>query len=129
MLAAVVLVACTDDIAGGDNAPGPEIERAEPEGEPRSVALGFANMPPERTTESYIRTFATAAQYGELVLIQRTPPWEEFFPNQQVSQDTVDTTHLETELLEQYDDLDLVYAIDPTDPVVERSRRRDCLRA
>ncbi|MDZ7727549.1 MAG: hypothetical protein U5Q44_04760 [Dehalococcoidia bacterium] len=44
-------------------------------------------------------------------------------PNQQVSQArSVDTTRLETELLEQYDGLDLVYAIDPTDPVVERSR-------
>lgn len=123
MLAAAVVVACSADITGGESQPpGPEITRAEPEGDERNFALGFSNMPSERTTDSYIRGFANTAQYGELALIHRAPPWDEFFPNRQVSQDTVETTQLETALLDQYDHLDLVYAIDPTDPVVERAR-------
>lgn len=84
--------------------------------------MGFSAMPAEQTTESYIQAFATAAQYGELILIQRAPPWREFFPNEQISQETIETTRLETALLRQYDGLRLVYAIDPTDPNVQRSR-------
>lgn len=86
------------------------------------MALGFSAMPAEQTTESYIQAFATAAQYAELVLIQRTPPWKEFFPNEQISSETIETTRLETALLNQYDDLRLIFAIDPTDPNVQRSR-------
>lgn len=86
------------------------------------MALGFSAMPAEETSDSYIRAFATAAQYGELVLIQRAPPWLEFFPNEQISPGTIETTRLETALLDQYDDLRLIYAIDPTDPNVQRSR-------
>jgi hypothetical protein len=86
------------------------------------MALGFSSMPAEQTVESYINAFATAARYGELLLIARVPPWQEFFPNQQPSDDTNSTTRLETALLDQYDGLRLVYAIDPTDPVVERDR-------
>jgi hypothetical protein len=108
---------------GEDQSPvGPDISRPAPIGEARTLALGFSAMPAERTTESYIAAFATAAQYGEMVLIQRTPPWEDFFPNRQISDETINTTRLETALLDQYDNLTLVYAIDPTDPVVQRSR-------
>lgn len=120
-LLAVLSSACT----GGDNdaepSPGPEVVRPEPQGEPRSVALGFAAFPAEDTTASYIRAFATAAQYGEVILIQRAPPWEDFLPNRQISQQTLETTRLETALIEQYG-LRVIYAIDPTDPAVERNR-------
>lgn len=84
--------------------------------------MGFSAMPAERTTSSYISAFATAAQYGELVLLQRAPPWEDFLPGGEISDVTLETTRLETALLDQYKDLGLVYAIDPTDPVVQRSR-------
>jgi hypothetical protein len=102
--------------------PGPTVVRPAPEGPPRSVTLGFSSMPAEQTVDSYINAFATAARYGELLLVSRVPPWQEFFPNQHPSQDTNSTTRLETALLDQYDGLRLVYAIDPTDPVVERDR-------
>jgi len=105
--------------------PGPTIVRAAPSGEPRSVAVGFSSLPPEETTESYIGAFATAAQYGDIVLIQRAPPWQDFFPNRQPSSSTLGTTQLETSLLDQYDHLSLIYAIDPTDPTVQRSRLAD----
>lgn len=105
----------------GDKGPGPTVIRPEPSGEPRNIALGFSSLPPERTSESYIGAFATAAQYAEFILVQRTPPWEDFMPGGQVSKQTADSTRLENALLEQYG-LRLFYAIDPTDGVVQRSR-------
>lgn len=86
------------------------------------MRLGFSSVPPELTSEAYVQAFATAAQYSESVLIQRAPPWQDFFPGGQVSKETADTTRIEAELLEQYGNLELIYAIDPTDGVVQRSR-------
>lgn len=107
---------------GGSSAgPGPTVTRPPVAGDPRSVRLGFSSLPPERTSDSYIRAFATAAQYADAVLVQRTPPWEDFMPGGSVSKQTADSTRLETALVKQYN-LDLVYAIDPTDGVVQRSR-------
>lgn len=107
---------------GGSDLPGPTVVRAEPAGEPRTLRLGFSSLPPERTTDAYIGAFATAAQYADIVLIQRAPPWEEFMAGGQISKATSDTTVLETRLLKQYDGLKLMYGIDPTDGVVQRSR-------
>jgi hypothetical protein len=76
----------------------------------------------DNTPEAYINAFATAAQYGDVVLIQRNPPWQDFLPGHSVSQDTDNTTRLETSLLKQYSNLKLFYAIDPTDSLVQRSR-------
>lgn len=101
--------------------PGSTVTRPQPAGEPRTVRLGFSSLPPERTSESYIGAFATAAQYADAILVQRTPPWEDFMPGGTVSKQTADSTRLETALLKQYG-LALVYAIDPTDGVVQRSR-------
>lgn len=120
-LLAVLFGACTSGDDDAPPSPGPEVVRPEPQGEPRSIALGFAAFPSEDTTESYIQAFANAAQYGELILIQRAPPWEDFLPNRQISQQTLETTRLETALIEQYG-LRVIYAIDPTDPAVERNR-------
>lgn len=122
-----LFAACSDEAQGepGDNGQhliGPEIVRPQPQGDPRGVRLGFSTLPPERTNDAYINTFATAAQYGEIILVQRVPPWEEFFPGGSVSSQTNELTRLETALLEQYQDLQLFFAIDPTDGVVQRSR-------
>ncbi|MEO8540332.1 MAG: hypothetical protein ABI577_11370 [bacterium] len=107
--------------ASGEAGPGPTVTRPAPSGESRAIRLGFSSLPPERTSDSYIRTFATAAQYADTILIQRTPPWEDFMPGGGVSKATADGTRLETALLKQYG-LQLLYAIDPTDGVVQRSR-------
>lgn len=116
--------ACGDDDDGatpGDG-PGPEVVRPEPAGDPRGARIGFSALPVERTTESYIQAFATAAQYGDLVLVQRNVPWADFMPGGRISQDTTDTTRLETSLLDQYEHLRVFYAIDPTDGDVQRTR-------
>jgi hypothetical protein len=106
----------------GPGGPGPTVVRPEPAGEPRTVLLGFSSLPAELTSQSYIQAFATAAQYADLLLIQRTPPWAEFLPGGTISNETAETTRLETALLKQYSNLRLYYAIDPTDGAVQRSR-------
>jgi len=125
--AAMLSLACGNDEetpggTEGTSGPGPTVVRPEPTGEPRGMLLGFSSLPPERTNESYIQAFATAAQYADVVLVQRTPPWEDFMAGGQVSRQTADTTRLETSLLDQYGNLKLFYSIDPTDGVVQRSR-------
>jgi hypothetical protein len=104
------------------NGPGPTITRPAPSGEPRSVRLGFSTLPPQRTSDAYVGAFATAAQYADVALIERTPPWQDFMPDGHVSQATADNTRAETALLDQYSGLKRYYAIDPTDAVVQRSR-------
>jgi len=86
------------------------------------LQLGLGSLPPERTNDAVVGAFATAAQYAEFILIQRTPPWEDFLPGGQESRATTNTTRLETGLLKQYHALGLFYAIDPTDGAVQRTR-------
>lgn len=96
--------------------------RPEAEGAPRTVRLGFSTLPPERTSDAYMGAFATAAQYADVVLISRAPPWADFEPGGSVSTATTDNTRAEVALLDQYSSLTRFYAIDPTDNVVQRSR-------
>jgi hypothetical protein len=121
-LACFAGVACTGGGDDGSAGPGPSVVRASPAGDPRSLLLGFGAIPPARTSDAYIDTFATAAHYADAIVIQRTPPWADFLPGATVSKSTADTTNLETKLLKQYNTLQLVYAIDPTDASVQRSR-------
>ncbi len=119
------LTGCNQTSGGGEGSEtflGPTVTRPEPAGEPRGVRLGFSTLPPQRTMEAYIGSFATAAQYADIVLIQRAPPWEDFLPGGSISQETTDNTLTEKSLLKQYDDLSLFYAIDPTDGAVQRTR-------
>jgi hypothetical protein len=116
-----LLAACGDDEGG----PGPDLERPERAGPSRSVAIGFGAIPANRSHEGYIEAFATAAQYADVVTIQRTPPWADFLPGGTVSEVTEETTTLETDLLDRYNWLRAFYAIDPTDASVQRSRVAD----
>lgn len=129
MVAALVvfvafLSGCRDNDGATDpgDGPGPTVIRPEPVGELRGLRIGFSTLPPERTTDSYIQAFGTAAQYGDLVLIQRNVPWADFMPGGGVSQATTETTRLETSLMRQYSELGVFYAIDPTDGDVQRTR-------
>ncbi|MCC6382558.1 MAG: hypothetical protein IT304_08605 [Dehalococcoidia bacterium] len=121
-LLAWAFAACSDGEGGSAGGPGPTVNRATPAGESRSVRLGFSSLPPQQTSDAAVGAFATAAQYGDVVLIQRNVPWEDFLPGHGVSRATTDTTRLETQLLDQYSGLQRFYAIDPTDGFVLRSR-------
>ncbi len=77
--------------------------------------MGLSSLPAELTEESYASAFERAASAGEVVLIQRVPPWQELladgmFPSDEIAMET----QTETALAEKHN-LDLFVAIDPTD--------------
>ncbi len=114
-----MLGACREEKGG---LTGPEIQRPEAAGEARTTRIGFSTLATDPSAEGYIRAFATAAQYGDIISIQRTPPWDEFLPGAKISRETTQTTRLDVSLLEQYSHVQRFYAIDPTDGAVQRSR-------
>ena len=84
-------------------------------GPSRSFDMGFSSLPSELPAESYGDTFELAASAGEVILIQRVPPWEALMANGLFpSDEVVQTTQRETELAEEHG-LELFVAIDPTD--------------
>lgn len=89
----------------------------------RGFAMGISSLPTELTAESYAETFKLAASAGEIILIQRTPPWEELLAGS-FSEETVLTTQRETALAEEHG-LDIFVAIDPTDGSRQRDRLAD----
>jgi len=110
VLAAVAVVACR----GGE---ADEAERQGQEGSgTRTFEMGFSSWPGEPTEEAYEQTFELAGEYGELILIERAPPWTEFSPGSTISEETVAITREEKRLAEEYG-VDLFVAIDPTDPM------------
>jgi len=109
----LALAAC-----GGDKTDGPQRSPTSA-GPPRSFAMGLSSLPAELTEESYSRAFELAASAGEVIMIQRTPPWEELIAGE-VSAETARATQRERQLAEEHE-LDLLVAIDPTDVVGDRS--------
>ena len=121
IVAVLLVVACDDAGSEDDPGPGPEVTRPRAEGPLRQVRLGLGAQPAEETHEAYVNTFVTAARYADLVSIARVPPWEEFFPEAEVSEETHALMRLERDLVRQYG-LSLLFAIDPTDGAVQRGR-------
>ncbi|MDI6858787.1 MAG: hypothetical protein QME71_10795 [Dehalococcoidia bacterium] len=118
-LAAALLLSCGG--GGDDSAATPSVlPRDLNIGAPRSFELGVGAFPSEPTRQGYEKAFVFAAEAGELVLIQRAPPWKEFLPGGALSDDTRQTTAEEKRLTDE-NGLSLLYAIDPTDPA-DRSR-------
>ncbi len=83
-------------------------------GPPRSFEMGFGAIPPALTDASYLDTFRSIGRDADLVLIQRTPPWSEFVPSGKISAATRTNTDGEVRIIHALD-LNLLYAIDPTD--------------
>ena len=122
----VLVLASRGDSDLGKAGPGPKVERPAASGEARHELLGFGALPAVATSDAHVAVFATAATYADVVMIQRAPPWQDFLPGSSVSRGTNESTQLETALLRQYaSQLQLFYAIDPTDPAVERTRIAD----
>jgi hypothetical protein len=107
LAAALVALAC-----GGDGrAPaGPDRQ-----GQPRPFLMGVSSVPRIPTDDAYKEAFELAGKAGDLVLVQRAPPWDEFVPGGTVSDRTQRLTRLERDLAQKYG-LKLFLAVDPTDP-------------
>jgi len=116
LVACCVLIAACDE--GADVRPAPT-----PSGPPRTFAMGLSSLPVELTEESYAGAFELAASAGEVILIQRTPPWQEMLSGS-ISQETANATRREIELAEEHG-LELFIAIDPTDAATGRSELAD----
>ena len=80
--------------------------------QPRTFAMGLSSLPSELTEESYASAFELAASAGEVILIRRTPPWQELLTDAPFPSDcTTENTQRETTLAEQHG-LDFFVAID-----------------
>src|SRR5574338_557736 len=116
LVAAVALAAAC---GGGGNAPATQSS-----GPSRSFMMGFSTVPRELNAKAYEDTFELAAQHGEMVLIQRTPPWSDFVPGASISDATTETTSSEKEAIAKHK-LKLFFAIDPTAAPTGRDRLAD----
>ena len=90
-------------------------------GPERSFMMGISTLPRELNGKAYSDTFDLAAKNGEMVLIQRTPPWADFVPGADISEGTAKTTASEKDAVDSKH-LRLFFAIDPTDGATGRDR-------
>jgi hypothetical protein len=114
-LAAVALaIAC----GGSDDRPSAVATGEAPavsSGAARSFLMGVSSHPAQTSENAYRDAFDVAEAAGEVVLIQRAPPWSEFVPGGSISSRTEQLTLLEKDLAQKHD-LELFLAIDPTMP-------------
>jgi hypothetical protein len=89
--------------------------------EPRSFMMGISTLPRELNAKSYQEAFQLAGDNGDMVLIQRIPPWSEFLPGADVSAGTANTTAAERQAASDKH-LKTFFAIDPTDGATGRDR-------
>jgi len=108
LVLAVALLAC----GGDDDSPTPAPAG---EGQPRPFRLGLSALPAEPGDQAFRDAFALADAAGEVVLIQRPPPWADFLPGASISEQTKRLTRFEKELARE-NNLRLFLAIDPTEP-------------
>ena len=89
-------------------------ERAEA-GEPRAYQLGFSALPAALTDEAYLAAFDFAANFGEVLLIQRPPSWTNFLPGVLLSDELRDFIITERTAVRERE-VALMLALDPFDP-------------
>lgn len=87
----------------------------EQSGPPRAYRLGFSALPAELSDDAYLAAFDLAANYGEVLLIQRPPSWADFLPGALLSSGLRDATLSERAAIEERDLL-LLFALDVFDP-------------
>jgi hypothetical protein len=114
-----VLLGVFSFACGGDDTPAATeavpTATLDPSARPRSFQLGVSSQPVEATEQGYEDAFALAGRLGELIMIQRAPPWEDFLPGGSVSARTERLTLIERRLAEE-NNLQMLLAIDPTEP-------------
>ncbi len=93
-------------------------------GPARSFLMGISTLPRALNASAYADTLDLASKNGEMVLIQRTPPWADFASGADVSETTASTTASEVDAISAKH-LKLFFAIDPTDGATGRDRLAD----
>ena len=113
LLASVWLAACQQEESGSPTPASTAVGS-------RPFEMGLSSLPEHPSKAGYREVFSLAGENGELILIQRAPPWEEFLPGGVISAETVDLTREEKRLAEE-NDLEIFAAVDPLDPA-DRAR-------
>ena len=90
------------------------VPRAE-SGPPRAYRLGFSALPAELTDAAYVDAFDMAANYGEVLLLQRPASWTDFLPGAVLSARLSETTLTERSTVAERGLL-LLLALDVFDP-------------
>lgn len=116
-IASIIIAALTVSACGG----GSGVGKGATAGPERSFMMGISTLPRELNGKAYSETFDLAAKHGEMVLIQRTPPWADFVPGADISEATAKTTASEKAAVANKH-LRLFFAIDPTDGSTGRDR-------
>lgn len=112
VLAAVVLVAgCRADDGHNEAQGGPT----------RPFQMGISTLPRDLNADAYAEAFDLASTAGDIVLIQKAVPWEDLLADGVVGAEAAETTAAELHALGEHD-LDLFFAIDPTDGTTGRDR-------
>ncbi|MFZ5819632.1 MAG: hypothetical protein ACOYYJ_07005 [Chloroflexota bacterium] len=76
------------------------------------TAYGFFPSPPELTTESVIATMQGIGEHGDVILVQRAVPWEDFIERgDSESQDIVDLRNMM--MLARQNNLEAIFVVDP----------------
>jgi hypothetical protein len=83
--------------------------------------MGISTIPRELNADAYEEAFELAGDHGEMVLIQRAPPWGEFLSGADIGDDTAMTTASEKGAIAK-ERVKLFFAIDPTDGATGRDR-------
>ncbi len=117
-----VLAGCQSE-ATSTQAPLPTLRPGTPDVRPRTFEMGLSSLPPQLTEASYRETFQLIGSAGDVVLIQRTPPWAELLSGD-LSAATDEATRREVQLARD-NGLEIFVAIDPTDPATGRSELAD----
>ena len=113
----LVLLAVTASCTGGSSGD----DTPASGGPTRPFMLGYSSLPRELNVDAYAEAIDFAANNGEMVLIQRSVPWEEFVPGGNVGDDTATQSAAEIKAVRD-GDLTLFFAIDPTDGATGRDR-------
>jgi hypothetical protein len=98
---------------GSDGRPSSSAPTPTPDPRTRPYEMGLSSLPSRLTEESYADAFERAGEAGDLVLIQRTPPWAEMISGD-LSDETVGATERELELAAD-NGLQIFFAIDITE--------------
>jgi hypothetical protein len=83
--------------------------------------IGFSSLPRELNAESYAESIEFAGDFADMLLIQRSIPWQEFLPGGTISEATAENTTSERDAADDAG-LRIFFGIDPTDGASGRDR-------
>lgn len=120
ILVALLAGACRTERTGGTSfTKRPRTEA----GEPRAYRLGFSDVPWALTDQATRQTYDLAADYGEVIVVQRPPMWADFLPGARASDATREQVMSVRDAAKSRG-LQVAIVIDPFDPTARERLQR-----